>query len=92
MDGVIRTFEPGSYEYRRLQLAADVLSMFTGLEVRVGETYYDYGQRWKWTTLLVKRPGGSEVQAFSPREQEKALAGTYHVFANLMRQKIHELE
>jgi hypothetical protein len=47
--------------------------LFTGKKYHVGETYFDYGQDWKWTTLLKDSDYGS-VQALTPAEQKMILS------------------
>ena len=61
----IKVFNRGSDEYEKLDAAAHLISAFTGKDFYVGETYFDYGQGWKWTTIL-----GRDYQLLSPRDQE----------------------
>ena len=67
----IRVYKPDSYEYEQLRIAAEMMTAksATGVEYRVEETYFDFGQGWRWTTIIAHRCGDS-WQAITPREQE----------------------
>lgn len=72
----IRIFEKNSREYHLLSAAAEIMTVLSrnGYEYRVSETYFDYGQDWKWTTILCHRPGEGyqwDFQALCPRLQEQ---------------------
>ena len=79
----IKVFDYGSEEYARLSAVASVLTVLSpkGYSYDVGVTYFDYGQGWKWTTILCD--GGKwgdfgnwgGYQALNPREQEKIING-----------------
>ena len=71
-DKYIKVFSPSSDEYQKLVLAAQILSNFTGKSYFVKETYFDYGQDWKWTTIL-RHDSDGNVQVLSPRDQENIL-------------------
>ena len=82
MDEHIRIFEPGSKEYEALQaFAGKVNAMGGNVELRVETTYFDFGQDWKWTTLIAHRrdmePGSvlSSWQALTPKEQSYVING-----------------
>ena len=72
-DRVIKVFSPGSDEYKKLEAAANLLTWLTGKQCYVGETYYDYGQGWKWTTVLQKDPSWGSVQLFTPKAQQMVI-------------------
>lgn len=60
-------------EYKNLEFAAAAANLLSpkGYTYRVGDTYFDYGQNWKWTTLLVDDGGNwGGYQALNPREFE----------------------
>ncbi len=72
----IRVFEQESREYKLLKAAADLMTILSPNRYTyyVGETYFDYGQDWKWTTILCHRnEEGSQYdhQALYPALQEK---------------------
>ena len=79
MSTFITTFEKGSEEYEKLQIAALMLTNRSprGYQYHVGTTYFDFGQDWKWTTILCN--GEDNIyQALNPREQEEIiLSDTY---------------
>ena len=59
-------------EYKKFEIVAEFLNLNayrngTATNFYVGETYLDYGQDWKWTTVLADDPGWS-WQVLSPRE------------------------
>lgn len=72
MSAFISVFDKGSDEYEHLQLAAVMLTNRSpnGWFYHVGETYFDYGQGWKWTTILCEGNKFGSYQALNPREQE----------------------
>lgn len=52
-EDVIRTYFRNSDEYRKLKDLVDRLNQASSKNTyTVGETYFDYGQDWKWTTIL----------------------------------------
>lgn len=46
------------------------------IAARIGETYLDYGQNWKWETVLVGGEGNS-YQALNPRQFKQMNDGTF---------------
>ena len=76
----IKVFENGSDERAKLEKAAQLMNILHEEEGRhfVRETYFDYGQDWKWTTILCERPGSAwgAYQALCPADQEKILLAT----------------
>lgn len=72
----IKTFAPDTKEYKRLEALARVLNNYTvptyscNEPITVGVTYFDYGQDWKWTTLL------RGYQVLTPKEQELLLTAS----------------
>ena len=77
MSWVIKVFGKDSEEYKALNVAAAVLTAKSpnGYRYYVGETYFDYGQDWKWTTVLCEGDSWGGYQALNPREQEDILLG-----------------
>ena len=76
-DPVIRTFRGWETGFSLLMAVAEVLNRKspTKSEYTVGDTYFDYGQGWRWTTILCKTPRGDVYQALNPREQGDILKG-----------------
>jgi len=74
----ISVFKKDSPEYVLLNKAALIL-MFKSpkrYQYYVGETYFDFGQDWKWTTVLCSTGEGGvcgSYQALNPREQAEIL-------------------
>ena len=76
MSAFISVFDKGSEEYERLQLAALMLTNRSpnGRTYYVGETYFDYGQGWKWTTILCHSGGTwGDYQALYPSAQDEII-------------------
>lgn len=75
----IDVFHPMSDEYRKLEAVANLMTAFSPSRslYKVGVTYFDLGQGWKWTTILCtyecewSQSGYSTYQALNPREQER---------------------
>lgn len=70
---VIREYERDSIERRKLEAAAKVLNAYTDARITVKETYFDYGQDWKWTTLIADCGGWSTFQLLYPKQQENLI-------------------
>lgn len=77
MAELIRTYTPDTDEYKRLTVAARVLTDVSvkGITYTVEDTYFDYGQRWMWTTIIANDPSSSfgSYQALCPRDYERIL-------------------
>ena len=71
MFDVISVFSVGTEERERLETFADILSQCSanGVTYAVEDTYFDFGQGWKWTTIIAN----DSWQALSPRLQEMIL-------------------
>lgn len=94
---VIEVFEPNSDEFAALQAFANRLNAHGGPVKHVVEiVYWDYGQRWKWTTLIAhgtrsavplnssySRSLHTSWQALSPRNQEIVIYGSEQEKADL---------
>lgn len=67
----------GSQERKQLETAAAMLTLYSPCKYiyYVSETYFDYGQGWKWTTILCSKPDSrwGDYQALSPRNQEQII-------------------
>lgn len=74
MMSAIKVFEKGSDERRALEAAAALFTAYDGRPHVVDETYFDYGQDWKWTTILYEGGNFGRVQALTPRDQEDIIA------------------
>ena len=70
----IKTFKLGDPEFENLYKLADILTKKSPNKYiyYVGDTYFDLGQDWMWTTVLC-RGDWSSYQALSPRAQEEAI-------------------
>lgn len=70
----IKTFKLGDPEFENLYKLADILTKKSPNKYvyYVGDTYFDLGQNWMWTTVLCKGDWSS-YQALNPREQEEAI-------------------
>lgn len=70
----IKTFKLGDPEFENLYKLADILTKKSPNKYvyYVGDTYFDLGQNWMWTTVLC-RGDWSSYQALNPREREEAI-------------------
>ena len=69
------TLSSDSEEYKRLENFAKLLEQNSpnGWHYYVGDTYFDYGQNWKWTVVLCECTDGDRYQALTPREWEEVI-------------------
>lgn len=83
MDNTINIFPKGTIERAKLQNFADHMNSMPGnsnIQYEVGETYFDFGQGWKWTTIIAHdrtREKDSVLgswQALTPKDQENILS------------------
>jgi hypothetical protein len=74
----IRVFPRGSEEYFKLDKVASWLTYFSpnNIYYTVEQTYFDYGQDWKWTTIIAYKSESDSWQAINPKQQESILACT----------------
>lgn len=78
-DDHIKTFEPSSKEYRRLELVSETMNLFSSLETKVETVFFDLGQDWKWTTIATVPEKGRESRGFqilSPRQHRDVVEGS----------------
>lgn len=68
-EDTIKVWSRGSDEYKRLEAAVELLRTYKNCDCHIGETYFDAGQDWKWTTIIVDRSSGS-YQLLCPRDHE----------------------
>ena len=70
----IRVFEYDSAEYEKLTTAVTLLNAFDkDATYTVEVTYFDFGQDWKWTTIIVDRHskwGGYQIY---PNQQKAVI-------------------
>lgn len=74
-DFAIDTFNSFSPEYAKLSAICILLNSMSPNKInyRVEDTYFDYGQDWKWTTIIAHRNNGDSWQAIYPAMQERIL-------------------
>lgn len=74
-----RVLEYGTEEYSKLVLAARMAELISPNHYRyvVQDTYLDYGQDWKWTTIIANPEGKwGGYQALNPREWKEIVMAT----------------
>ena len=77
-----RVLNKDEQTYKNLEVVCGILNALckTDTIYKVGITYLDFGQDWKWTTIL----NNKGVQVLSPAEWEKIeLADTAYELANI---------
>jgi len=78
---IIRQYAPDSAEVAKLNLACEELNRLSrnGITYTVEDTWFDYGQRWMWTTIIGHDPNCpwcESYQALCPRDFERILYST----------------
>ena len=70
---VIRIYGADEQEYQNLARVARIMTArsLNGTRFEVGVTYFDFGQDWRWTTILAYKKDNGSFQALTPAEQEK---------------------
>lgn len=74
----IKIYKSDTEEYDKLRRAAAILTGLSpnGWRYAVEETYFDFGQDWKWTTIIChceKIMFSDSYQALSPASQEEII-------------------
>ncbi len=71
MAEIIKTYLPGSEVYERLTKVANIMTAGSvkGRKYEVKDTYFDFGQNWKWTTICYE-DDWCGVQVLSPKDLE----------------------
>ena len=79
MTETIRVYPQGGEEWMLLEAVAQALTRKSprGWRYYVGETYFDYGQDWSWTTILCDGGITGSHQALNPREHEEIIFEEY---------------
>lgn len=73
----ITTYSKDSDEYKKLQAFCDKINSYYSdgsVKCYVDETYFDIGQDWMWTTVIVGTSDGRSYQ-INPADQEAILIG-----------------
>lgn len=75
MSEYIKVFGADAPERDKLNRVAHILTGLSprGYHYSVGETYFDYGQGWRWTTVLCDGGNYGGYQALNPAEQEQII-------------------
>lgn len=80
----LSVFPTDAFEYKKLKHAAEDLSWRSGKTVTVQNAYYDFGQNWRYTTLIEHDSAFNGIQILSPKDQEITLYGTKEEYEGLM--------
>lgn len=72
MTELIRVYGWDEPIHRKMESIAAMLELRSPRKCiyTVGETYFDYGQDWRWTTILREDPVWGSVQVLTPRDLE----------------------
>lgn len=74
-----------SFEYKKLEYAANKIREGTERQILIENTYMDYGTKWRYTTLIEKTKDWGEIQILSPMEQTVILYGTKEQFEKIIQ-------
>lgn len=86
----IQIFEKDSKEYKRLEAAAILIQAETGKTCEVGDTLYDAGQNWSWTTIRMESgfKFSPFIQILSPRQQGMLIYGSLKDWMDVVEEVI----
>ena len=92
----IRIFDEHETEYQTLKNAAETITKsLSGKAVcHVDVTYFDYGQDWRWTTIICEdhtRSTPRNYQLLCPKDQETILYGSDEARNNTVQNLIQLL-
>lgn len=75
MTNTIKVYPNGSNEHRLLETVASELTKRSaaGFTYDVEDVYFDFGQDWMWTTIVVHTPSNESWQILSPRDHERII-------------------
>lgn len=78
------------FQKKRLSAARDFFQS-EGKYCVVDDIYFDFGQDWMWTTLVVGRTSGSSYQIY-PRDWEDIIEGDINKFTDAIKRIMEQLE
>lgn len=75
MANTIKVYPHDSNEFRALETVASELTKRSaaGFTYDVEDVYFDFGQDWMWTTIVVHTPSNESWQILCPRDHERIL-------------------
>lgn len=83
-DEYIKVFRPRSREYNALVYFVNKLNQENkGPAFYVGETWFDQGQGWRWTTILRHSSQFGVVQVLNPVQQMQIIDGVASLWDKL---------
>ncbi|MBO5435449.1 hypothetical protein J6A31_06630 [bacterium] len=90
----LRTFDSSSYEYRQLiSAAAELNKRLHKLHFSVENTWFDRGQNWEYTTLIVQSLSTkNQWQALTPVQQKIAVYGDDDEISKLIETLVNKYE
>lgn len=92
MAEVIAVYDKDSKEYKRIEAAGKLIEAEVGCPIKVEDIYFDFGQNWKWTTLVAYpvSVGSMSYQCLCPRDYKKIVAGDIDEFMDAVKTVIKE--
>lgn len=81
----LRVFEKGTKGYERLEAASKMVNAFTNENTTVRTIYFDYGQDWKFTTVV------ADYQVLTPAMQELIINGDLKQFQEVVNEVIEKI-
>lgn len=75
MANTIKVYPHDSNEFRALETVASELTKRSaaGFTYDVEDVYFDFGQDWMWTTIVVHTPSNESWQTLCPRDHERII-------------------
>lgn len=71
MERILNETEKQNFE--TVARLSQVICEETGAKYEVKDTYLDYGQGWKWTTIVYTQANGKSYQILSPKQWKEIL-------------------
>lgn len=89
----IRCYENTTPQFERLITAAKLVQKFVPAikTARVENIYFDHGQNWKYSGIVVTEQNGSSYQIFNPNQYKRIISGNYDELIEAVDEKIRDL-
>lgn len=84
----IKIFNRNSKEYQKIRAVAEILTLYNdvGAFFCVDDTFFDFGENLKWTTIVGGKPysNDGQYQLLYPGQLEIIINGTFYDVSNVI--------